>query len=222
MNSPPAAAPNRDLLALHVAEAGLVRRRSGNSGLPTYSSFIAMTAPIDEDQPPSRRRSSSPGAGSRRSGRRCRSARTGITQDREHLEPVRERCRVLERVGGVGVEEAAAVGAQLLDPLLRGDRAVGDRLLRALERRDRLRAVPRLRDALPDEDERADDGDRQQDVQDAARQVDPEVADRLRASSRSRPRISATAIARPVAADVKLRTASMPAWMRWLAPVSPE
>ena len=47
-------------------------------------------------------------------------------QDREHLEPVRERGRVLERVGGVRVEEAAAVVAQLLDPLLGGDRAHGD------------------------------------------------------------------------------------------------
>ena len=36
--------------------------------------------------------------------------------------------RVLERVRRVDVEEAAAVGAELLDHLLRGDRAHRDRL----------------------------------------------------------------------------------------------
>ena len=52
-------------------------------------------------------------------------ARTGSTQDQEHLEQVGERRRVLERVRRVGVDEAAAVGAQLLDHLLGGDRARG-------------------------------------------------------------------------------------------------
>ncbi len=36
-------------------------------------------------------------------------------QDRQQFHEVRERRRVLERMRGVGVEEAAAVGAQLLD-----------------------------------------------------------------------------------------------------------
>ena len=44
-------------------------------------------------------------------------------EDGEHLEPVGQRRRVLERVGRVRVEEAAAVVAQLLDPLLGRDRA---------------------------------------------------------------------------------------------------
>ena len=99
------------------------------------------------------------------------------------LEPVRQRRRALERVGRVGVEEPAAVVAQLLDPLLGGDRAEGDGLLRALEGRHDVGRVPGLGHALPDEDERADDRDRQQDVQDAAGQVDPVVADRLRAAA---------------------------------------
>ena len=40
-----------------------------------------------------------------------------------------KRRRVLERMGRVGVEEAAAIGAQLLDGDLRGGRADGDGLL---------------------------------------------------------------------------------------------
>ena len=44
--------------------------------------------------------------------------------------------------------------------------------------------VPRLRNALPDEDERADERDRQEDVEHAAGQVDPVVAERLRAPAR--------------------------------------
>ena len=50
-------------------------------------------------------------------------------QDREHLEEVRKRRRVLERVGGVRVEEAAAVGAELLDRDLRGGRPHREQLL---------------------------------------------------------------------------------------------
>ena len=42
----------------------------------------------------------------------------GIEEDREHRQEVRPRRRVLERVRRVGVEEAAAVGAELLDRLL--------------------------------------------------------------------------------------------------------
>ena len=56
--------------------------------------------------------------------------RRGDQQDRQHLEEVRERRRVLERVGRVDVEEAAAVGAELLDRDLRGGRADGEGLRR--------------------------------------------------------------------------------------------
>ena len=54
--------------------------------------------------------------------------------DEEHLERVGERGRVLQRVGRVDVEEAAAVGPEHLDRLLRGDRAAGDAAGRAAER----------------------------------------------------------------------------------------
>ena len=50
-------------------------------------------------------------------------------QDREHLEEVRERRRVLERMRGVHVEEAAAVRAELLDRDLARGRPERQRLL---------------------------------------------------------------------------------------------
>ena len=78
---------------------------------------------------------------------------------------------ILERVGGVDVEEAAAVGAELLDRLLRGDRA-------ARELGDG--AAEGLQHALRDEQDRADDRDRQQDVEGRPHEVLPEVAQRRR------------------------------------------
>ncbi len=50
-------------------------------------------------------------------------------QQGEDLEQVREPGRVLERVRRVGVQRAAAVGAELLDRLLAGERATRDLLL---------------------------------------------------------------------------------------------
>ncbi len=83
-------------------------------------------------------------------------------------------------MGRVGVEEAAAVVAQLLDGFLRGDRSEGDHLRRTLESVNGDRAREGLDHALGDEEQRRDEGDRQQDVEDAASHVDPEVADRRR------------------------------------------
>ena len=80
----------------------------------------------------------------------------------DHLDEVGQRRRVLERVGGVGVQEAAAVVAELLDDLLGGDRADGDRLLGALERGRGWRAVQGLGHALPDEEDGDDHRDRQE------------------------------------------------------------
>ena len=55
--------------------------------------------------------------------------RGGDQEDRQHLQEIGERRGVLERVRRVGVEEAAAVGAQFLDRLLRSDRPQSDDLL---------------------------------------------------------------------------------------------
>ncbi len=87
---------------------------------------------------------------------------------------------VLVRMRRVGVEEAAAVGAELLDGELTGDRTLRDRLLGAFERRriDVLAEV--LRHAERDKRECRDDRQRQQHVKRDPRQVDPEVADRRR------------------------------------------
>ena len=104
-------------------------------------------------------------------------------QDEQHLEPVREPVRALERVGGVGVEEAAAVVAELLDRLLRRERPEGDCLLGPFERGDRVRSGQGLRDALRHEDDGGHEGDRQEDVDRRPGQVDPEVADRGRGST---------------------------------------
>ena len=124
-------------------------------------------------------------------------------EDRDHLDEVRQRGRILERMRGVGVEEAAAIGAEHLDRDLRGDRADRDGLLGAFERRRVDIGAERLRHALPDQEQRVGHADRQQDVERAARDIDPEIADRLAPSARAKPRISATASTMPVAADRK-------------------
>jgi hypothetical protein len=77
----------------------------------------------------------------------------------------------------VGVEETSAIGPELLDDLLRRHGPLGDRLRRTLDGLgDGVRREV-LNRPLRDEHERANDGDRQQDVQRAARDVNPEVAD---------------------------------------------
>ena len=87
-------------------------------------------------------------------------------QQQEDLEPVRPRGRVLERVRGVGVVEATAVGAEFLDGLLAGHGAAGDGLLAAGEGVDDLVVQVEVLDrAAGDQDDRADDRDRQQDAQ---------------------------------------------------------
>ena len=79
----------------------------------------------------------------------------------------------------VGVEEAAAIGAEHLDGDLRGHRADRDHLLGALERGRLHIGAERLRHALPHQEQRIDDADRQQDVERAAGDIDPEIADGL-------------------------------------------
>ena len=77
----------------------------------------------------------------------------------------------------VDVEEAAAVGAELLDRLLRGHRAHRDRLRDARQRVRVEVSAEALDHALGDEHERADQRDRQEHVEDRAHEVLPEVAE---------------------------------------------
>ncbi len=82
-------------------------------------------------------------------------------------------------MSGVGVEEAAAVGAEHLDRLLGGDRAHRDRLCEAGDRvHDQV--VGEIGDhALGGEHDRGDHRQRREHIQDRAHQVLPEVADSL-------------------------------------------
>ena len=84
----------------------------------------------------------------------------------------------------VGVEEAAAIGAEHLDGDLRGDGADGDGLLGAFQRRRVDISAERLRHALPDQKQSIGNADRQQDVERAAGDIDPEIADGLRRGPR--------------------------------------
>ena len=106
--------------------------------------------------------------------------------------------RVLERIRPVGVEEPAAIGAQLLDGLLRGHRAARDDLPHAVQHVvDASRPGQRLQGALGYEDDRDHKRDRQQDVDRAADQVDPEVTDRVRALAGEPPSARRSPLRRP-------------------------
>ena len=100
-------------------------------------------------------------------------------EDRDDLHEIRQRSRVLERMRGIGVEEAAAIGAEHLDRDLRRDRPDRDGLLGAFERGRIDIGAERLRHALPDQEQRGHDADRQQHVERAAGDIDPEIADGL-------------------------------------------
>ena len=56
-----------------------------------------------------------------------------MDEDDKHLDQIRERVGVLKGMRRVDVEEAATVGAQFFDYLLRGDRPLGNRLRRAIQ-----------------------------------------------------------------------------------------
>ena len=75
-------------------------------------------------------------------------------EHQQHFDEVRQRCRVFKRVGAVGVEEAAAIGAEHLDCFLRGDRALANclRCRGFLERRGDGVGLKVLRNALLDQD----------------------------------------------------------------------
>ena len=127
-------------------------------------------------------------------------------EDRQHLDEVGQRRRVLVGMRRVGVEEAAAVGAEHLDRFLRGDRTHGQGLglrrgrlrhgiaLVVLERlaggielgivvfrdfqcRHVLVGVEILDGALTHQEHGKDQRERQQDLQRNAGQIDPGVAD---------------------------------------------
>ena len=85
---------------------------------------------------------------------------------------------VLERVRRIGVEEAAAVGAELLDDFLARHRSDRNGLLRPFERGRVDGAGESLRNAERHKDEGENHRDRQEDVERHPGQIDPEIADR--------------------------------------------
>ena len=78
---------------------------------------------------------------------------------------------------GIGVEEAAAIGAEHLDGDLRGHRPHRDGLLGAFQRRCIDIGAERLRHALPDQEQRVGHANRDEDIERAAGDIDPETAD---------------------------------------------
>ena len=124
-----------DLLAFHVA-AGLRcaeppdrRPAPSSAGLPACSAAIAPTRQRHEDH--EHRGQQRPALARVADHRAERVAeRRRNQQDRQHLEEVRQRRRVLERMRRVDVEEPAAVGAELLDRDLAGGGSQRDGLLR--------------------------------------------------------------------------------------------
>ena len=81
-------------------------------------------------------------------------------EDQEHGEEVGQGVRVLEGVGRVGIEEATAVRAQLLDDLLRGHRPHGDHLLAPVQGRHLLVGGEVLDHSLGHEEEREHEAQR--------------------------------------------------------------
>ena len=76
----------------------------------------------------------------------------------------RDRPRIFERMRRIRVEESATIRAQHLDCDLRCDRTNRNGLFAAFERRRIDISDERLRHSLPDQEQRQDDGNRQEHV----------------------------------------------------------
>ncbi len=104
-------------------------------------------------------------------------ARHRDQQDRGRLDERGEERRVLEGVGRVGTEVAAAVGAELLDRDDRRDGAARDPLDAAFEGLGDRGAFERHRRAADDQEEGDDEREREQHEDDDARDVSVEVTE---------------------------------------------
>jgi hypothetical protein len=129
-------------------------------------------------------------------------------QDGQHLQEVGERRRVFQRMRRIDIEEATAIGTQLLDGHLRGHRADGNALLVAgdffgqrlifvvkqrltvgaelrlleldrFERRRRVMCGESLHHTLAAQRNGQADRQRQQDVERRAHHIYPEIAERI-------------------------------------------
>src|ERR1017187_1131867 len=76
-------------------------------------------------------------------------------EDEQHLQEIRERRWVLERMGGIRVKEAAAVGAQHLDGFLRSGGPLRDGLRAAFQRGYFVVRTEILNTTLRDQEQRS-------------------------------------------------------------------
>ena len=162
---------------------------------------------------PWRRGSPSPGADRRPCGRRCWSAPRRWRRSRPSARDWRAR-RVFVRMRGIGVEEAAAVGAEHLDRHLRGHRPVRDglrcRLPASSPRHRRRGSAARPARPATARGRRRSAAARRSVQRVRSTQKLPIVA----CWTRAKPRISATARAMPVAAETKFCTVSPAIWVK--------
>jgi hypothetical protein len=107
----------------------------------------------------------------------------GHDELRPNLEHIRKRTRVLEGVGRIHIEEAAAIVAQELDRLLARNRADCDQLPCAFERRCFDRSKESLGNAKRHHDDSDHNRQGQKQVKHGARHIDPEIADRRKLRS---------------------------------------
>ena len=80
-------------------------------------------------------------------------------------------------MGGIGIEEAATVGADMLDGFERGDRADRDTLLAALYRVSHYLGIEGLWRTLPNHEQRQHEADRQQHARREADELAIEIAE---------------------------------------------
>ena len=171
-----------NFLAFHIAARGIDADRCQQRIAVRFGPIGDANAGDEHNAHGDRDRSSLPEIENRAS--KCEHGREGDNEDGPYLEHVGEGVGVFERMRGIGVKEAAAICAKLLDRLLARHWANGYDLLGSLKRRRFDRASECLRSSERDERKSDDDRQRQQYVERRAREIDPEIADgrRFRAS----------------------------------------
>ncbi len=141
-------------------------------------------------------------------------------EDREHLDEVRDTLGFSNGCAALALKKPPPLVPSILIAICDATGPSAIDLLRAFHRRRGYRAGQCLRNAERNQHQRIDDADWHQDVERDLGQIDPEIADRP-VSRRAKPRISANAIAMPVAADRKLCTASAAIWVKFDMVASP-
>ena len=174
------------------------------------------TSPADQEHP--HRREDGPAllACCRPSGRTCRSAPPGSAGCRSARCSCRSGVPPSNGWAEFTLKKPPPLVPSCLIAIWTGDRAARDGLLRSPGCRGRSRSAPRgLHDALGHQH----DGDEHATAAGGCRatrahQVDPEVAELVRAWTGRSPRISATSTAMPTAADTKFWKSARSIWVR--------